>query len=142
MVTIQRLRNASEAQFTDISLLESQLHDAERTYPREFLDSILQNDDVFLVAALDGEKIVGMGTVYVIQKLDNKAAFIEDVIVSEQYRGQGLGEKIMRALLELAKENGVRTVNLTSRPSRVAANALYQKLGFQLRETNTYKLKL
>jgi ribosomal protein S18 acetylase RimI-like enzyme len=94
------------------------------------------------VAALDGEKIVGMGTVYVIQKLDNKAAFIEDVIVSEQYRGQGLGEKIMRALLELAKENGVRTVNLTSRPSRVAANALYQKLGFQLRETNTYKLKL
>ena len=69
-------------------------------------------------------------------------AWIEDVVVDEAARGQGVGEALNREALRLAAEQGARTVELTSRPSREAANRLYQRLGFKMRETNVYRYEL
>ena len=66
-------------------------------------------------------------------------AWIEDVVVDESQRGQGVGEALTREALRRAAAAGARTVDLTSRPSREAANRLYRRLGFVVRETNVYR---
>ena len=66
-------------------------------------------------------------------------AWIEDVVVDEAARGHGVGEALNRFALDLAKRRGCKTVDLTSRPSREAANRMYQRIGFQARETNVYR---
>jgi ribosomal protein S18 acetylase RimI-like enzyme len=69
-------------------------------------------------------------------------AWIEDVVVDEEARGHGVGELLNRAALDLARELGAKTVDLTSRPSREAANRLYQRIGFVARDTNVYRYSL
>ena len=64
------------------------------------------------------------------------------MIVSEEYRGQGLGEKIMRKVVTIARTKKLTSLKLTSRPSRVAAHRLYEKLGFEKKETEVFGLKL
>ena len=66
-------------------------------------------------------------------------AWIEDVVVDEAARGQGAGSQLVEAAVTHAVYLGARTVDLTSRPSREAANRLYQRSGFSLRETNVYR---
>ncbi len=69
-------------------------------------------------------------------------AWIEDVVVDEAARGRGVGDTLNRAALEWAREAGAKTVDLTSRPTREAANRLYQRIGFVQRETNVYRYNL
>jgi len=69
-------------------------------------------------------------------------AWIEDVVVDEAGRGQGVGAALVQAALERSAERGARTVDLTSRPSREAANRLYLRLGFETRDTNVYRKDL
>jgi ribosomal protein S18 acetylase RimI-like enzyme len=66
-------------------------------------------------------------------------AWIEDVVVDESGRGQGVGEKLTREALRIAAEAGARTVDLTSRPSREAAGRLYERIGFEIRESRLYR---
>lgn len=90
----------------------------------------------------DNGKLIGMGWIFPRQTLLRRQAVVEDMIVDEKYRGKGLGEKILKDLLLWAKNQGVEVVELTTNPKRVAANSLYQKVGFQLHPTNHYLLKL
>ena len=69
-------------------------------------------------------------------------AWIEDVVVDSTARGKGVGEALNREALKVAKEKGAVTVDLTSRPSREAANRLYQRIGFEKRDTNVYRFDL
>jgi ribosomal protein S18 acetylase RimI-like enzyme len=66
-------------------------------------------------------------------------AWIEDVVVDESARGQGIGELLTLEALRRAREAGARTVDLTSRPSRVAAGRLYERLGFTVRDSRLYR---
>ncbi|HLT70203.1 MAG TPA: GNAT family N-acetyltransferase [Acidimicrobiales bacterium] len=97
--------------------------------------------DLFLAIDDDGE-IVGMSTLAVFRIPTGLRAWIEDVVVDGAARGRGVGEALTRAMLDRARELGCRTVDLTSRPSREAANRLYQRLGFQRRDTNVYRYSL
>ena len=67
-------------------------------------------------------------------------AWIEDVVVDGAARGRGVGAALTREAVRLARADGARTVDLTSRPSREAANRLYERLGFQLRDSKVYRL--
>ncbi len=89
----------------------------------------------------DGE-IMGMGWIFPRQTLLRRQAVVEDMIVNDKYRGQGLGEKILLDLINWARKQGVEVIELTTNPKRVAANSLYQKVGFVLHPTNHYLLKL
>jgi ribosomal protein S18 acetylase RimI-like enzyme len=94
-----------------------------------------------IVARLDGV-IVGTLTLVVFRLSTGVRAWIEDVVVDEAARGHGLGDQLNRFALDLARQKGARSVDLTSRPSREAANRLYQRIGFTPRETNVYRFSL
>jgi ribosomal protein S18 acetylase RimI-like enzyme len=91
-----------------------------------------------LVARVAGQ-IVGSLTLAVFRIPTGVRAWIEDVVVDTGARGRGVGEALSREALRLAAERGARTVELTSRASREAANRLYQRIGFEPRETNVYR---
>ncbi len=88
--------------------------------------------------APDG-RIVGLLTLAVFRIPTGMRAWIEDVVVDESARGRGVGEALTREAVRRAEALGARTVDLTSRPSREAANRLYRRLGFVVRETNVYR---
>jgi len=69
-------------------------------------------------------------------------AWIEDVVVDESARGLGMGDALVAAAMERARELGARNIDLTSRASRVAAHRLYERAGFEVRETNVYRYSL
>ena len=95
-----------------------------------------------LFAARSGQEIVGLLTLAIFRIPTGVRAWIEDVVVDNQARGKGVGDALNRAALAEAERRGAKTVDLTSRPSREAANRLYQRLGFKQRDTNVYRYDL
>lgn len=97
---------------------------------------------VLLVARGAGGAILGSLTLVLFRLPTGVRAWIEDVVVDGEARGQGVGATLSRAALERARSAGARNVDLTSRPSREAANRLYHRLGFERRDTNVYRYRL
>lgn len=95
-----------------------------------------------LLARDDDHAIIGTLTLVLFRIPSGVRAWIEDVVVDEVARGQGVGSALTTEALRLAREAGARTVDLTSRPERVAANRMYQRLGFKRRATNLYRFEL
>ena len=93
---------------------------------------------VVFVARLDGV-IVGTLTLVLYRIPTGLKAWIEDVVVDDAARGRGVGEALNRHAIALAGSLGATTIDLTSRPSREAANRLYRRIGFEPRETNVYR---
>ncbi|MGH9044848.1 MAG: GNAT family N-acetyltransferase [Acidimicrobiales bacterium] len=96
---------------------------------------------LFVAREQSGE-IVGSLTLAVFRVPTGVRAWIEDVVVDSSRRGSGIGSALISAAIAQASRAGARTVELTSRPQRADANRLYQRLGFQRRETNVYRLTL
>lgn len=94
-----------------------------------------------LVARGDDGTVLGSLTLVLFRIPTGLRAWIEDVVVDDAARGQGVGEALNRYAIDVAAERGARSVDLTSRPSREAANRLYRRLGFEPRETNVYRFK-
>jgi ribosomal protein S18 acetylase RimI-like enzyme len=142
MATVSLLTKATQKAADELAALGSALHADSRTLTTDELGKLLSNENLALVVVEDDGRIVGMGSLYVIPKIGKQNAYIEDVIVDESYRGQGLGEKLVRELIDIAKQRGVKSVTLTSRSHRAAAHKLYVKLGFNTVDTNVFKLSL
>jgi len=87
-------------------------------------------------------KIIGMTSLHYFNSLAKKSVWIEDVVIHPKHQGKGLGKKIVKHVISEAKKKGVKHVDLTSNPKRVAANHFYRKLKFEPRETNVYRLKV
>jgi ribosomal protein S18 acetylase RimI-like enzyme len=105
------------------------------------LDEIVRSPACdLLVARIDG-RIVGTLTLVTFRIPTAVRSWIEDVVVDDSARGCGVGEALNLFALDLARSKGARTVDLTSRPSREAANRLYQRIGFLPRETNVYRFE-
>jgi len=103
------------------------------------LDAIASSpDSVLFIARLDDE-IVGGLTLALYRIPTGLKAWIEDVVVDDAARGRGVGEALNRAAIDQAQRRGAKHVSLTSRPSREAANRLYQRLGFVPYDTNLYR---
>ena len=106
---------------------------------RDELAEIIRTGHLFVAK---DPAIVGVLTLTLYRIPTGLSARIDDVIVAVDSRGRGIGEALTRAAIEHARTAGARSVNLTSHPRREAANRLYQRLGFERRETNTYAYKL
>ncbi len=106
---------------------------------RDGLQTIVDDGDSVLYVARIGGEVVGSLTLAMYRIPTGLKAWIEDVVVDEAARGRGIGEALNVAALEEAHRRGAKDVNLTSRPSREVANRLYQRLGFQRRDTNFYR---
>lgn len=108
----------------------------------ELRDIVASSTSRLLVARSEQGRVLGMLTLAIFRVPTGMRAWIEDVVVDQATRGSGVGAALVRAAEDLATAAGARTVDLTSRPSREAANRLYQRLGFERRETNVYRLDL
>ena len=104
------------------------------------LAEVLANPLTHMLLARDASgDIMGTLTLVLYRTATGLHAWIEDVVVDVSARGQGIGELLCNASIAIAREAGASNVNLTSRPTREAANRLYQRLGFVLRQTNLYR---
>ena len=103
------------------------------------LKEIVAHEASTILLATEGETIVGSMTLVVFPIPTGTRAWIEDVVVREDAQGRGVGEALNRRAMQIAVDRGAQTINLTSRPTREAANRLYQLLGFVARETNIYR---
>jgi ribosomal protein S18 acetylase RimI-like enzyme len=145
MISVERLITASESDLVALNALLQQLRSDPASHTpitREVLNDALASTNTIVLVAKDDGVIVGTGTIVWNNVLTDRSAFVEDVVVDSAYRGQGLGKRLMSELITIARANGVQTVALTSRPSRIEANTLYPKLGFKRKETNYYELDL
>lgn len=142
MAEIVRLEKANADVLEQVNKLLRQLSDRVPDCTLELLKNIIENPMTELWAVKENDTIVGMGELAVVLKPEGVIAQIEDVVVDEEYRNKGLGEQISQKLVERARVRGARVIQLSSRSTRTAANALYKKLGFVHHETNSYYLKL
>lgn len=108
----------------------------------EALAEIVANPNSVLFVARDGDEVLGSLTLAFYRIPTGIKAWIEDVVVDDAARGRGVGEALNRAALDEARRRGAKDVSLTSRPSREAANRLYQRIGFEARTTNVYRYSL
>ena len=124
--------------------LTPQLSSSSPPPSRAVLDEIVSSPATVLFVARSGSDgpIIGSLTLALFRIPTGLRAWIEDVVVDEGARGQGVGAALNEAALDHARAVGARTVDLTSRPSREAANRLYLRLGFVVRETNVYRYSL
>jgi len=103
------------------------------------LEEMAKSDASHILIARNDDGIVGSLTLVLFTIPTGVRAWIEDVVVDSAARGQGVGDQLNRFALDMAAKAGATTVDLTSRPSREAANRLYQRLGFEQRNTNVYR---
>jgi ribosomal protein S18 acetylase RimI-like enzyme len=138
-MTISILSDVTPETVDALNRLLPQISSSPKTLTGEDLRRLVDAPTVrILLASVDGEPagILSLGWV---STLTGKKAFIDDVVVDQRHRGRGIGEALMREALNQARALGVKSVELTSRPSREAANRLYQRIGFRKRETNSYR---
>jgi ribosomal protein S18 acetylase RimI-like enzyme len=145
MPAIERLETAHERDLMDMNKLLLQLRSNPADATPGTMGDLLgmtKNDNCVVVVAREAGHIVGLGILFIMPKLGERIAEIHDVVVDASHRGQGIGKLVVNELIEAAKEKKVKTLALTSRPSREAANRLYQNLNFDRVETNVYRMKL
>ena len=128
----------------DLADLDSLMHELSATSScnEELLNNAMNDANVHVYVIRDEGHIVATGTLCIKHTLEFTIADIESVVVSSKCRGRGYGKALMAALIETAKKMNVHHIQLTSNPARVAANRLYQVLGFERYETNCYKMMI
>jgi ribosomal protein S18 acetylase RimI-like enzyme len=125
-----------------VNRLVPQLSSSTPALTVEMVERVVAAEACHLLVARDGADVLGMLTLVVFPIPTGVRAWIEDVVVDGTARGRGVGEALNRFALDLARSLGAKTVDLTSRPSREAANRLYRRIGFVARETNVYRYEL
>jgi ribosomal protein S18 acetylase RimI-like enzyme len=144
-VLVERVSEVTDELVEVMARLLPQLSSSAPPPDRAALEEIVASPTSSLfVARLPsrGDVIVGAITLLIYRIPTGLHAVIEDVVVDESARGHGVGSALVSEAVELARNRGARHVNLTSRASREAANRLYQRAGFVIRETNVYRLNL
>ena len=140
---IEQVEELTDGLVEAIGRLTAQLSPNASMPGWEGLDEVVNSNCTSLFIARDESgAIVGMAILAMYRISTGIRAWIEDVVVDEKARGKGVGEALCRHIIQEAREMGIKTIDLTSRPSREAANRLYQKMGFEKRDTNVYRLAL
>ena len=141
-IEVKEIAKVDDKLIEAMKRLVPQLSNSSSPPDRFALEDIVASDSSILLAAfIDGE-IVGSLTLVIFSIPTGKRAWIEDVVVDEKCRNKGVGEVLNKDAINIARQRGVKTVDLTSRPSRQSANRLYNRLGFIQRETNIYRFEI
>ncbi|MDI7278212.1 MAG: GNAT family N-acetyltransferase [Anaerolineae bacterium] len=139
---VEVVTEVTEELVSALARLIPQLSSSCPALDRDEIAQIVTSPATTLFVARDPDRqdeIVGTLTLALFRIPTGLRAWIEDVVVDSASRGKGIGEALCRAAIERAAAAGARTVDLTSRPSREAANRLYRRVGFVERETNVYR---
>lgn len=140
---IKKTTRFSERLFEALLRLLPQVASDADLPTRQYFKNILTSESThFFIVELDDKQIVGMLSLETYKIPSGTKVWIEDVVVDESQRGKGFGKELILFAIDYSKSLGAVSVGLTSRPSRITANRLYQKLGFVQYETNVYKYLL
>ncbi len=142
MVTIEEVKEVNAELVRAFERLVPQLSSSNPAPTEKELVAIVTSRSTVLFIARDEGEIIGSLSLVLFRIPTGLRAWIEDVVVDAAGRGKGVGELLSRAAIDRAEKAGAKTVDLTSRPSREAANRLYQRLGFALRDSNVYRYSL
>lgn len=142
MVRVESVTEATPEVLGALAQLLPQLNPHLPVPTMERLQAIVADPSVSLLVARDGQEIVGTTTVIVYTTPFWIKARLDEVVVEEAARGKGVGAALVKASLDIAREKGAQVAELQSRKSREAANRLYQRLGFELRDSNLYRIVL
>jgi GNAT superfamily N-acetyltransferase len=142
MVRIEAATQATPEVHEALARLLPQLNSQLPIPTMERLQALVADPAVTLLLARDGSEIVGTTTVIIYTTPFWVKARLDEVVVDESARGKGVGEALVKASLDIARDKGVEVVELQSGVQREAANRLYPRLGFKLRETNVYRITL
>ena len=140
-----RIEAATEATPALLEALRSLLPQLNPRLPEltmEKLQAVVDDPAATLLAVYDEGTVMGVAVVLTYTTPSWRKARIEDVVIDEKARGRGLGQALVERCIELARERGAEVVELQSASWREAANRLYPALGFELRESNLYRLTL
>jgi len=141
-ISIEIATHATDELLTSLNQLVPQLSSSASPLMSDDVEALIANPAVSVFIAKNDGAIVGTLTLVVFPIPSGLRAWIEDVVVDEGARGLGAGVALTEAAVTESKRRGAKSIDLTSRPSREAANAMYVKLGFEQRETNVYRLSL
>ena len=143
MIKVFEITEMSQKVYDTFERLLPQLSSSAKTPTWDELTELIASKAAIVLAAVDDEdpeeKILGTMTLVVFRIPTGVRAWVEDVVVDKEARGKGIGEKLIRTSIERAKAEGAKTVDLTSRPSRVEAGRLYKRCGFEMRETCVFR---
>lgn len=140
-MVIVELSAVTESQVLEVIGLMGEL-DPTIPVTTEMVRQTVEAENTHFFAMMEGERVVGCASLCVFESPTGRKASIEDVVVQKAFRGRQLGKQLMQHVIDYAKSLAPINLQLTSRPERVAANALYQALGFQKRETNAYRMEI
>lgn len=139
---VTEVLEVSDALMDAFVRLIPQLSSSNPPPSRDQVVEMIESDASILFVAEHDGVIVGSLTLVLFRIPTGVRAWIEDVVVDSEARGLGVGRALNEAALDRARDAGATTVDLTSRPSREAANRLYQRIGFVPRSTNVYRFDL
>ena len=139
--TIEHIAQFDYALIAPIADMLAQLTAREYPFGEQELRAIIEDSASQLFIMRDNEHIMGMLTLGHYTSPTGRKVWVEDVVVSADYRGKGLGRRLINHAIEYCRENlSPCTLMLTSNPARVAANELYRTSGFEPKQTNVYKM--
>jgi ribosomal protein S18 acetylase RimI-like enzyme len=139
MIEIFEITESDDSFLLAVNHLLPQLSKSAQPISLGTLQTLASSESTRLIMAREGNAILGMLSLVVFAIPTGMKAWVEDVVVEKESRGKGVGKKLMMYAMVEAKKAGAKSVDLTSRPSREAANQLYQAIGFKVRETNVYR---
>ena len=142
MTNIIKINTYSQEYHEAMQRFLDQLTTNPMTLTEAMFRQLLDSDNSHLFFLVKDEQIAGMLTVGIYHSPTGGKAWIEDVVVDEAFRGQGLSKLLVAHAIEFTKPMGIPSLMLTSNPKRIAANKLYQAMGFERKETNVYRMKL
>ena len=143
MIQVYEITEMSQNVYDAFERLLPQLSSSAKIPTWDELTDLIDSKAGIVLAAVDDEdpdeKILGTMTLVVFRIPTGVRAWVEDVVVDQEARGQGIGEKLIRTAIDRAITEGAKTIDLTSRPSRVEAHRLYKRCGFEMRETCVFR---
>jgi ribosomal protein S18 acetylase RimI-like enzyme len=142
MVRVAEATEATPELHTALARLLPQLNPQLPVPTMERLQAIMADPSVTLFLAKDGEEVVGTATVIVYTTPFWIKARLDEVVVDESARCRGVGAALVDACLEVARRRGAEVAELQSGVQREAANRLYRRMGFKLRQSNLYRIML
>ena len=141
MTEIIKIQSYSPEYHEAMQRFLDQLTTNPMTLTEEMFRQLLASPNSHLFFLMKDEQTAGMLTVGIYHSPTGGKAWIEDVVVDETFRGQGLSKLLVTHAIEFTKSQGIPSLMLTSNPKRIAANKLYQAMGFGRKETNVYRMK-
>ena len=138
---IYRVTECSANLIEVLEQLLPQLSSSATMPSEEYIESMLNNENFYLLVAEHEGAIVGMLSLVVVDIPTGRKAWIEDVVVDSRARGLHIGQALVEEAKVCAKEVGAKKIYLTSNPSRKAAHALYKKCGFEEYDTTVFRVK-